>query len=500
MNRRTSLHYLSLGSALTLTPHFLSADSSRRMEPLHYSYPKVQSPYATQLPENMRVPFGWKYFAIAKGKEPVRLQFKSIKTSVQDARLRLTTALDNRTEKIIEVRIPGQDSPLGVLDCRYSPLLQIVELTIEPKFLPLIQQHGLELRMIQGDSPMYFFSDVRDRVDQSRLLFPHLLTVTQSVPNPTEQFLDQFMSSGSLQPFDWMGGCVLDGLWQLYRQKGIKQAKKAIDTQLDLFFDKQGNLIQENPRSEIADNHIHSIESTLAYAVVARLYPNHPVLKIVEKFWQDNRREDGAVGHSTITAEGSYTVAYPMAVLAQVWQRDDLAQLAAQQLRLRKVLAHEGAQYLRYHDNGSRTFRNWARGMAWYMLGLARTIPLLKEATDTSDLVEELQRVTNFALSYQQENGLWRCFLDDEKTTVDTSGSAGMAAAIMAGIHEGYLPNTLLPKMESTWNSLLTYLTPDGLLNGVAQSNRGGEALQRSDYRIISQMGMGLMAQLYAYR
>jgi hypothetical protein len=41
-------------------------------------------------------------------------------------------------------------------------------------------------------------------------------------------------------------------------------------------------------------------------------------------------------------------------------------------------------------------------------------------------------------------------------------------------------------------------LTADGLLHGAAQSNRGGEALQRSDYRVISQMGMGLLAQLEA--
>lgn len=42
------------------------------------------------------------------------------------------------------------------------------------------------------------------------------------------------------------------------------------------------------------------------------------------------------------------------------------------------------------------------------------------------------------------------------------------------------------------------YLTPDGMLTGVAQSNRGGISLQQSDYRVISQMGMGLMAQLAA--
>jgi hypothetical protein len=39
---------------------------------------------------------------------------------------------------------------------------------------------------------------------------------------------------------------------------------------------------------------------------------------------------------------------------------------------------------------------------------------------------------------------------------------------------------------------------PDGFLGGVAQANKGGERLQRGDYRVIYQMGMGLMAQLIA--
>ncbi len=42
------------------------------------------------------------------------------------------------------------------------------------------------------------------------------------------------------------------------------------------------------------------------------------------------------------------------------------------------------------------------------------------------------------------------------------------------------------------------YLTPDGFLGGVAQVNKAGEALQRSTYRVISQMAMGMMGQLVA--
>jgi len=46
--------------------------------------------------------------------------------------------------------------------------------------------------------------------------------------------------------------------------------------------------------------------------------------------------------------------------------------------------------------------------------------------------------------------------------------------------------------------ALTAYLTSDGILSGVAQHNAGGMELQRGGYRVMSQMGLGLWAQLYA--
>ena len=59
-------------------------------------------------------------------------------------------------------------------------------------------------------------------------------------------------------------------------------------------------------------------------------------------------------------------------------------------------------------------------------------------------------------------------------------------------------PEEYLKAAQKTFQGLKNHLTPDGFLTGVAQSNRGGQSLQQSDYRVISQMGMGLMAQLAA--
>ncbi len=88
--------------------------------------------------------------------------------------------------------------------------------------------------------------------------------------------------------------------------------------------------------------------------------------------------------------------------------------------------------------------------------------------------------------------------MDQQDILPDTSGSAGIAAAIAIGVNEKILPAAYQENARKCWKGLLHYITPDGYLKGVAQDNRGGEALQKSDYRVIAQMAMGLMVQLAA--
>jgi rhamnogalacturonyl hydrolase YesR len=95
--------------------------------------------------------------------------------------------------------------------------------------------------------------------------------------------------------------------------------------------------------------------------------------------------------------------------------------------------------------------------------------------------------------------GLWNCFIDDPNGLPDTSGSAGIAAALALSARAGWIDSsTAIPPAERAWQGLLPHIAADGRLGGVAQSNRSGEELQRSDYRILSAMGAGLAAQLHA--
>jgi hypothetical protein len=295
-----------------------------------------------------------------------------------------------------------------------------------------------------------------------------------------------------------MEGCVLDGLMDLGDRYLKEKAYDAIKKHIPLFFDRNNNLIYENARSEAVDGKIYGIEGTLPFAVIAKVYPEHPSLDKAIDFWCSHVNNEGSLQDGDmLSAEGSYTVAYPLAVLAVQRKREDLAKLAIRQLMIAKEKLAEGNNiHLRKFSDNTYACTNWGRAYSWYMLGLVRTIIELDECYDVSELKIEFQRVADLVLSFQQSDGLWCCFIDDGTTGKDNSGSAGIAAAIALGIKHNLLAARYSIYTKKALKALQDYLTPDGLLTGVAQSNKGGEQLQRCGYRVISQMAMGLMAQL----
>jgi rhamnogalacturonyl hydrolase YesR len=146
---------------------------------------------------------------------------------------------------------------------------------------------------------------------------------------------------------------------------------------------------------------------------------------------------------------------------------------------------------------------NWGRAYVWHALGLARSLVELGRTglwrpTEEHLIRDELVRTLERALMFRSPEGLWTCFVNEPETGVDTSASAGIAAASAIAQRSGLIGNEDTAGRRETVRSLLSYVTPDGLLTGTAPLNRNGEGFQRSGYRIISQMSMGLTAQLLA--
>lgn len=409
----------------------------------------------------------------------------------QKVLFRLAVSGNSKSVHEVTLRLPKDGDDIGTLDLRYPVPLQVFQVELPTSAIDRIQEQGLSLSQSAGDDPLEIFINPTTQEADWDAFCPHLLVHDSSTATKHDLF-DALYSIRTLAPFGWEEGCVTDALWQLGEGRETHPAIISLKKHFAAF----GALDHD---WKVAD-HLHSIESTLPFAALAKLDPDHPSLEAVLSFWKSRHRERGVIADWSTTGEGAYTVAYPMTVFADVLNRKDLAEEALTQLRHRVHDLTVGDDlFLRQRpDTKSRSFKNWARAYAWYMLGIIRTLEALTFDLDTSDLREEFQRISAIALKRQRNDGLWSCFTDQSDSLPDTSGSAGIAAAIASGINAGILPGSYMKPLRKTASTIQNYLTPDGLLSGIAQSNKGGLALQESDYRVILAMGAGLLGQFFA--
>lgn len=496
MLRREFVGRLSAGSVgcLLLSSCSYKADAQTDID-FQRTVLDFLDPARLGLPPGNRIPFGWEAIPLL----PEQKSKFTLKTPLPEGKtifLRVSVAQEIWEEKLISVDIPQVNMHLGDIDVRYSSVLVPYEIEIQPEQVKALNEYGGTMTLVKGAEPIWIFSQKADNFDNTTFL-PHLLTSSSPQGN-IQDFLNCFLSVDSIQAFGWREGCVLDGLWQIYHHKQNEKALETIKKHFALYFPEDKGLVYETSRSKPNDNRIDGIESTIPFATLVRLQPDHPVLKEVIKAWETYTKENGMITDGLmISAEGCYTVAYPMAIMGKTWKDQDLKHNAIAQLKHRFVLLEADQFYLR-SEEGRKTYKNWARGAAWFLLGFARTIAELKNDLDDQEVIDKFKHGVDLAISMQRNDGLWSCFMHKD-VLADTSGSAGISAAIMIGIHHGILPASYARFAKKCWSSLQNYLSPDGYLRGVAQDNRGGIQLQESDYRVIAQMGMGMMGQLYAY-
>lgn len=300
--------------------------------------------------------------------------------------------------------------------------------------------------------------------------------------------------------FSWMGGCVLDGLNALAHTPGAQQvsvnAWQTAKEQWLSHFVNHDQLHYQLPYGEPADNVFYNIEATLPVAVIAADNPRHPICDYALAMWETKTKDDGAIHDGKITAEASYTTAYPMAVIAVGRSDAALRERALLQLRLRRQRLVVGDDiYLRHGD--SHTFKNWARGLTWYLLGLARTLTVLGRDSDP-ELAFHLQERCRWILGFQRPDGLWNNFLDESGYPPDSSGSAGIATALVLAHDLGLADEHAIAAARRTRTALQDLIQADGFIASVAPNNKRGEKEQHTHRRTIEPFALGLYAQLVA--
>ena len=461
-------------------------------------------------PGGTRPPFGWPAFAVRGegGDDPPRLTFPAPPAGRPATALRFAAALDYRNRATVAVRSAADGAALGAAEVRFTQPFQPFSVPLSPAAAKVAAGDGVILSLDRGRGPLFLLA-AGGGVPPA--LAPHLLL--PGTDGPWAEFFRRFGSRASLQPFGWMEGCVLDGLLDLAENTGRPEMRATAADHLALFA-PAGQLDYEDSRGRPVRGRASGIESTLPFAAAARLDPDTPLSGIAFRFWEERADAAGVVadggagpgGLRNLTAEGSYTVGYPMAVIARARGDERLADRALTQIRVRQAALFDGTEYHRVRSaGGGKSDRGWARGVAWHLLGAARTLSVLRDRTDLGELIDGFRALADWAVARQlpagaADGGLWSVFLHEPALAPDTSGSAGIAAALAIGVNRGWLGDRHAAAADRTRAALTGFLTPDGFLGGASQANKGGRGLQASNYRVVYQMGMGLAAQLIAAR
>ncbi|MFG0286576.1 MAG: glycoside hydrolase family 88 protein [Rhodopirellula sp. JB044] len=429
-------------------------------------------------------------------------------------RLRLTTALDSRKPLLLEVSLPGETEPLGQFNFNFAPVFQMGELPLTRDQAQQVLKHGIVIRRTIGEAPFHLFVSASDSpsthpsttnsVPPQVAAIPPLLQPHLMVAGETDRWAEynkRLEGLDTVQPFGWMEGALLDGVWDLAQATHSDGFANGYSNRMNLYL-RGDRLIYEDPKSCPCDDRIFGIEDTLPFAAIAQTHPDHPAIDLAIAFWKNHRRPpgfaEGCVQDGGLcSAEGSYTVGYPLMRVGRLRNDPQLISIALDQYRIRKqLLVDEDQNIWLRNSNGRRTMKNWARGVTWYFLGLIRGIAEAPDSVDTSDLRAEAVRTMDWVISHQQDNGLWRNLFDQPSQTIDTSGSSGIAAALAIGAKTGILPDRARTAALKTKQGLTDYLTADGLLAHGTPSNRSPEA--QSNRRVIFPVGMGLCAQMIA--
>ena len=436
-------------------------------------------------PEGLASPADWPLVAV--GSQPICLATGFDPPAGGSCSVRVTVGIDVRRPVRVRVRDAAGGATLVDLDLSFASALQPVDAA-----LPAGARPARILLHATDEPPVYL---LHAGVPHAALR-PHLLA--GGVAGSTTAFLDHLRSAASLTQYGWNAGCVLDALAD-FADAGVAAAAAALDLHLDHWF-PGGGLRCEDFRS-VRRTQVGGTETCNVFAGLARRRPDHPVLDRALAFFAERRGADGIIRDGAVVAEHNTTVAYPLAVIAASRGREDLLDEAVAQLRVRRLhLDRPDGLYLRHHEDGRRTFRNWGRGVTWYLLGLVRTLGVLDDAGHPlpEDLVNDLPRLARWVRSLQRDDGLWSCFLDEPQTGAETSGSAGIAAALAIAAGRGWIEPDHADAARRCADALRAFLLPDGLLTGMSPGNKAeaGPAVQRSGQRTAGGACAGLFGQL----
>lgn len=284
------------------------------------------------------------------------------------------------------------------------------------------------------------------------------------------------IKSGKPSTWNYIDGCMIKAILDLYAIKGDEKFLKFADDFIDYFVQDDGSIKSYDPLEYNIDNVNAGKTLFELYKLTGKEKYKKAIETIYSQVKNQPRTEEGNFWHKKIYPnqvwlDGMY-MGQPFYMQYEVEYnnckncKDSYDQFLNVYDKLRDPktgLYYHGYDYSRkafWCDKVTGLSRNfWLRALGWYAMALIDTISVMPDtmAEEKSKLSSIYKELIDSMLKYQSDNGMWYQVVNlggIPNNYLETSGSSIFAYAIMKSVRMGILDESYFKYGEKAFNGV----------------------------------------------
>ncbi|QPH38245.1 glycoside hydrolase family 88/105 protein [Pedobacter endophyticus] len=280
-------------------------------------------------------------------------------------------------------------------------------------------------------------------------------------------FQDTTILKGAKGPkWSYDMGVVLEGAAAVWRNTGDGKYFKYIQSSMDAYLDKEGNIATYKPDDFNIDNIKNGRSLLLLYKVTGQQKYLLAANKLYDQLQKQPRTKEGGFWHKKIYPnqmwlDGLYMGEPFYAEYANLMKKDAAFDDIAKQFILMEKSARDAKTGLLYHGydeskmekwadkTTGRSPNFWARAMGWYIMALVDVLDNFAENhPQRKELLAILNRTATATVKYQdKKSGVWFDIMDmptRKGNYLESSASSMFVYGLAKGVRKGWLPQSFM--------------------------------------------------------
>lgn len=289
-----------------------------------------------------------------------------------------------------------------------------------------------------------------------------------------EQVIDQVVERTFRMDFswDWPGGVAFYGVCEAYAATGKKnymeQLKAWVDENMEEGLPKLSVNGVSIGHSLLTLYEVYEDERYIETAKEMAEYLTHDALRFGNGIFQHTVNSETYNFPEQAWVDTMFMAGYFLLRIGVMLDREDYFEDGLRQYHGHEDYLQDPVTNLYYHgwDNIAGNHMSgvfWCRGNAWAAITMARALELVPVTHPSFMIIEgSLRDQLSALVRLQHESGLWHTITTDPQSPLETSGSAGIAAALLT---KGRIYNKYTQK---SIDGILSKITEDGTVSGVS--------------------------------